>query len=232
MEQVIVVIAIIIGGGLLGGLAAFLVEREGSAQAAAANTVAPSLLRFLVMGIVASACVPLFLSLVKSGLFDNMIAAKGAENSFIFAGLCLIAAFVSRQFLDTVSRQLIRQVERLDERTKEVEETTQDVKDAMAEEGGETIPETPAPEAVPELSPGASASLPIGDETERRVLRAAGNKRYRNSAGISLETGIARPVVRQLMQSLKDKGLLAIEVNPATGKYKWMITDAGRSYLK
>lgn len=223
MQPTMAIVAIIIAAGAVGGFAAYLVEREpkASGATAAAAGATPSLRRFAVVGIVAAACVPLFLSLVKSALFAAMEAGQ-TESFFIFTGLCLVASFSSRQFLDTVSRQILRQVERIDEKTDRASADARTAVELVDDQAAE--PRTLEP---PGAGGEAFIDAPALDERERQVLGAATKLTFRTASGIAKDTGISRLQIGEYLDSLAAKGLIGPEVSPTTGGPRWRITPKG-----
>ena len=115
-ERFLHLIAIILGTGLLGGAAAWFSEPQAGPADPPLPT--PPLKRFLFLGVVAAACVPLFLSLLKSGLIDGIFKAPANAPAYeyylIFIGLCLIAAVSARRFIDSITAQLIKRLDQVD----------------------------------------------------------------------------------------------------------------------
>src|SRR6266446_3122599 len=123
MYQIWIVGGITLVAGLIGGWAGYLFDPVSSGDANV-QLRRHTRKRYLLLGLIAAACVPLFLSLLQSGLIANIFSPKKENNVeivpfsefLIFAGFCLIAALSSRTFLDTVSRQLMRDVQRANQR--------------------------------------------------------------------------------------------------------------------
>lgn len=111
MDRVALLLATIAFGGALGGWAAFLIDPVS--ETADGKRRKHALLRACVMGIIAAACVPLFLKLAQTGLV-NKIFDTPAPNAplplgeyFIFLGLCLVAAFSAHRVMGWLSDQLL-----------------------------------------------------------------------------------------------------------------------------
>jgi type II secretory pathway pseudopilin PulG len=80
----------------------------------------PNWKKSLVLGIIASAAIPLFLHIVDSNL---MLEAKiDFTNYFVFAGFCLIAAVFSTRFLDSLSSSIINRLQQVETRQTQQEE--------------------------------------------------------------------------------------------------------------
>lgn len=221
----LLILLVILFAGLLGGFAAYLSEPRAEAGAVEGLQPAPGLRRFLVVGVAAAACVPLFLSLVQSQLFANM-QAGAVEAFFIFAGTCLVAAFSARQFLDTVTRQLLQQV-------REARETAAEALD-KGEEALE-IAENPAPPrepTQPESMSEADAAPVALTEGERKILTAATRMTHRTATGIAKDAGISRTLISERLESLAQRGLMGIEPGPKSGRLRWHITPKGMASLQ
>src|SRR5687768_11800334 len=105
-------VLIIAASGILGGLAAWLSEPAPDDDTDSQARPARGWHQYVFLSIVAAACVPLFLSLLKSGLIDGIFKAPAEapayENYLIFIGLCLVAAVSARRFIDSITQQLIK----------------------------------------------------------------------------------------------------------------------------
>ncbi len=135
----ILVIGIMLLMGGFGGLVNYLQNRKSDPESDALGSVAG--------GIAAAFLVPLFLQMISSNLFEK--SQKDHIQLFVFAGFCLIAAIVSKSFLQTVAQRVLQLV---NETKREVGEVKKEVKGVAAEarEVKETLSE---PEAV-EITPG------------------------------------------------------------------------------
>lgn len=259
------VVGIIIVGGLFGGLAAYTVAARQVKPGEAALTRA-AFWEFILMGVLASACVPLFLSLLKSGLLDDLspkLAADGkvlvqpAFSSYlIFIGLCLIASFSSRRFIDTVSAQLFQRLEHVDAKVEKVDAKAEkadtkaeeaELKASKAAEAAESAKES-ASEALGEVEDAdnlkplsadlnkAKAHARTGKEAaialspdEHSVLDALTRKMYRTRSGIVEDSGVSRNRISELLEDLAAKKLALPTKSPRTGGQRWIITDRGRA---
>jgi len=111
-SDVIMLILIILISGIVGGFANYYrsLRNKGDRQY--------FLKRSIITGMVASACVPLFLNMVSSSLLQlkNQI-----PDLFVFTGFCLIAAYFSFSFLKSLSDRTLGE---LDQRTIELDKKT------------------------------------------------------------------------------------------------------------
>ena len=235
---ILVVVVIILIAGAAGGWAAYLSQPQRQARV---GRDPPALSRsvFIVLGIVAAACVPLFLSLLKSSLLSDVFKAGASTSSYesylVFAGLCLVAAFSSRRFIETVTDQIIRKVDqaRRDAAEAKVVASEANVVAQEAVSEMEAADEASAASS-PELL--AAAALDESDddgvmeairEDERRVLRSMANRTYRTASGISKDSGVPRHQVSDLLETLADRKLILATKSPRTGGARWAISKRG-----
>lgn len=245
------VVMIILLGGLLGGTAAYLVDGANRKEALSAMSETrpirdQPLLRFLLLGLIAAACVPLFLSLVKSGLITSIfsVAAPGAalvipyEDYLIFAGMCLIAAFSARTFIDSVSRQVLRKVESVEEKANVAARTASDAKKVATETANEVESidaNAKRPEAAEKLALDSPNFVPMTNfklsDDQMRVLQAMTFKPYRTHTGIAADSGVSPNRISDLLEDLHGHQLAVPTTSPTTGGARWTISKAGQEFL-
>lgn len=246
-------VAILIAvGGLVGGYAAYLAEERGSSEPA--NSSGSRTLRFLVLGLVASACVPLFLSLVRSDILSEIFTDannKRLESCLVFVGLCLIAAFSARSFIDSISQRILQQVKHAEARAEKADQKAEQADqkaekadqkaekaDQKAEKAQETTLETalevadegsaePSPELNHHKGVAVLENMPALEDVERRTLHALTKMTFRTATGIAADTGVSRSQISEALDSLKAKGLAETAVSPKTGGVRWKITSHG-----
>lgn len=148
-NYVFTLLGIMLLTGLLGGTANYLNSPKEER----------SLMRSLLMGLVATIAIPLFLKVVDSNILND---TKGdILNYFIYAGCCVLAAFYSARFLEGLSSRVLQNLQEKVDRTSE---TVQEQGNKINETADKTdmiidtqIPDpeqiTPVPEDVPELAP-------------------------------------------------------------------------------
>lgn len=240
MSDFVVVIIIMLSAGLVGGLAAYLADLtpQGAPKLALALP-GPALVRFLVLGVVAAVCVPLFLSLVKSGLMAGIFAARDEtrpapfEDYLVFTGLCLVAAFSARSFIDSVSKQVLRKVEQAEEAAAVATRTASQAEQIAAE----AVFEVEALDAGQPAQP--SAAFRVSDDedqnpdlrlsdAEERVLRALSTTTYRTRTGVAQDAGVSRNSISEVLDRLHARKLAMPATSPSTGGARWMISDLGR----
>src|SRR5664279_4557124 len=101
---------IMIAGGLLGGYAGYLIEKnrftQSSADANNGDVVKKEKVYFLITGVCAALLIPLFLSTISSQLMGD--AEKDPLKYFVFGGFCLLVAIFSKQFISSLSDKILK----------------------------------------------------------------------------------------------------------------------------
>ena len=113
------ILAIILVAGLIGGYAGHLESMfpgtanpppNSDSSETPSPTPQPDLKADLLIGLVASACVPALLKIMKVDLIDAIIKDPKNDGNWLYlAGLCLVAAYASRTFLSNFSNKVLKQ---------------------------------------------------------------------------------------------------------------------------
>jgi hypothetical protein len=251
--QIWAVGAIVVGSGVFGGWTAFLSDQaQHRVNPEQANS--PYLLRYIALGLSATICVPLFLSLVQSALIPKIfnpdkvdgVVTTPYSDFLIFGGICILAAISARKFLDTLSDKILRDVSQLkkktdridqkavaaEERAARAEEKAQDASSVSLDVLDEQAAE---PRLEPELSElGAAPAGPTLDLTplEQKTLSSLMKVTFRTATGIGQNLGIPRNQIGDLLDSLASKRLVERTTSPATGGPRWKITALGVRTLR
>lgn len=96
----LMILGIMLTMGLLAGIANFFLS---SAEDHASGR---SLVKFIVLGIVAALTVPLFLNMTSSNLLEFGRSRPNAL--FVFAGFCLIYVLLSRRIFESIAQKLMQ----------------------------------------------------------------------------------------------------------------------------
>jgi hypothetical protein len=209
MEHYIMIIVLMSGAGFLGGITNYLrFEQEKKDWA--------FFWRNVLMGISASALVPLFLTMISSNLLKE--SASDSSRFFIFFGFCLIASLSSKAFIQTVSDRLLND---LNKTKKELKEFKKDVQPIVSKE-------TEPQEAERDASLLKISDFGLFDENSKKVLHALGRGNYvwRTLGGIVQETGIPTETVLNSLNWLSSKRLVEAGV-----KGRWGLTLKGRDFF-
>jgi len=105
---VVSTIVMILLAGILGGGINCLQARKAD------DPVPKSIGYYFLLSIAAAFSVPLFLSLTKSELLQNVLSTTPplkTEDWFILFAVCLVAAIYAQTFLETISKNLLQRVQ-------------------------------------------------------------------------------------------------------------------------
>lgn len=195
-----------IAGGL-GGLANYLTSQIDD------NEANPWQKR-VVVGAIAAAVVPAFLTLISSSIIKEQMTST---DYFVFAGFCLLAGFSSKAFLTSMSKGLLDRVKNVEERQSTLELEVDPILEKETE-----IDED-------ELSELASLNL---IETDKKVLDALANPKFtrRYLKGIVTDTQISQMEVLDSLQKLKDMELVKQRTNNKSELF-WL-THKGRKTVR
>ncbi|WP_196157653.1 YEATS-associated helix-containing protein [Reinekea sp. G2M2-21] len=209
-------VTIILMAGVFGGLLNYYMQ----AQVDPENTNMPG---SILGGLGGAALVPLILFLVSN---DLMTESQGdPSKALIFAGICLIAAWASRFFLNTVTKRIVQETHtarlRTDELMIELRMLQRELEPMLemeteGEEESEILPLPPEEEL---------------DVTTANVLTALGNGRYifRSQAGLARETNLDEHTLSKTLGIIVARDLGG-KILSKKGT-RWFISQKGRNYL-
>lgn len=124
MTPVLIIVIIIVLAGLLGGITNFFLVYIPDADADQSRFL---LYKSILMGICASFTVPLFLQVLPNTLLD--LEDMDSKNYFILAGLCVLAAFFSKRFLEDLYSRLNNLEKKTETAGKKADEAKKEVDD-------------------------------------------------------------------------------------------------------
>ena len=101
----LVIFLIIILSGLLGGFAAYYLNK---AEGKSIKSEGKSIIKSLILGVVASFIVPLFLNMISSNLLIE--AQRNIIKIYIFIGFCILASVFSKNFLENMYNKILQQM--------------------------------------------------------------------------------------------------------------------------
>jgi hypothetical protein len=248
----IAIFGLFFGTAMVGGFAAWLSEREQRAikldGAGEGRNSWIGCLVYLVGALVSTFSVPLLLRLADSALMDHVLrpGSEGARASdvWVLAGFCLIAAFSSKAFIQSLSERVIELAESASRTANAAKEQAQESSEAVSqvEEVVENLSDTDdVPQAVPMVAAGSS---PSGNEAtpekveavwlsnaELEVLHAFINSAFsrRTMSNVSKDLDLPLALTRRLISGLVDKGMLDELISSKTGRHLYRLTLLGRA---
>lgn len=207
--HMLLILAIMVVTGLLGGAANYyLAERE--------NAAANDWIKYPVLGVVAALTVPLFLNMMSSTLLEG--ARTKPVDFFAFAGFCLVYVIASRRWFESAVQRLFGQVEQV---RKDLREMQQEAHEPLIAAREEPVVASSKDEARDSLS-----------YNDVEILRAIAEENfvYGNLAAICERTGLARDFVSQRLTALKAQVLIETRINDKNVLH-WTVSAKGRSLL-
>jgi hypothetical protein len=243
------VLLVMFGAGVFGGLVNYYLALEpaptkpdvkpavtSANSEPPAATLAPSVVRSVIVGVAAAALVPLFLNTLSSNVLANILNPMSNDEArrslLIFGGFCLIAAISSTAFIRTISDRVLRM---------EVKAARQEASDAKtkAVHVEETVAPIVAKETEPEASPtrarvtGAHAELSeeAAASPEDQVLQflVPGRWTFRTLPGLAKDTGLDLAEIERIVHDLHRRGLVDRIATP-NGE-RWLLTPEGRALV-
>lgn len=217
-NHIFILATVMLLAGIFGGLVNYYLYGDKDPDAA-------SLPRFLVVGVGASFLVPVILDFVSSEL---VLESQGDPSRLlIFTGFCLIAALVSRFFIDNLSDRILTEAKVAKERAEEAQHGLRLMQtELLPLIDTETEQESAESEA---LVLQASEEL---DVTSTKVLKilASGRFIFRSLGGICREANEEETAMLRTLHVLVTRSL----AGKVVGKngVRWHITEKGRHVME
>ncbi len=223
------------------------------------------LVRFIFAGAIVAFTVPLVLSLAQSSLTKTILEHKSGQGNLeyayvellILAGLCIIAAFASRRFMETLTDRVLDQVQQADKRARKAQQTAVGAdkkaeeaveKAELSEEGVDRVMEAQAVERIGRPSGKQQVVLPITTieevpistieevqqtltDEEKAILRAAGHYTTRTLTGVARDAHVPRSEVGEIIDRLVEKGAISYTTSANTGGPRVQLTPLGTTVL-
>lgn len=210
-SHMLLILAIMILCGILGGLANFfLADRQGPPKPGEWR-------KYPVLGVVAALTVPLFLNMISSTLLEG--ARTRPVDFFVFAGFCLIYVVASRRLFENVAQRLLGQLD-------VVKRDMAQLKQQQFEQEA-LVREDRAERSEPTADPRETLSY-----NDIEILRALSEESYvyGNLASLCDKTGLARDLVSQRLTVLKNLGILETRINEKNVLH-WFVSPRGKQLL-
>ncbi|MET3502761.1 uncharacterized protein YneF (UPF0154 family) [Mucilaginibacter rubeus] len=197
--------------GLLGGFANWVIlsDEKNASNEQSNNRGKIIWKKSLILGITASFMVPLFLTTISSELLNKPLEGTFNKSYLVFAGFCLLAAVLSKQFIES----LYQKVMKAEARAKEAEDIANKAKDKIeAVENNFSEPETDANQQVLDNNRAENT-------IEDRIIEAIRNVKYlyRSTSGITNDLSKHQPIpkeeVRMILNQMVGQGRLQTKVN-------------------
>ncbi len=231
--NIILLLVAMIGSGLLGGAANYLLlHKDDPAYAKRA--------RSFVLGLVAALLAPLFLKTISSDMVDKITNIRYGSgipfDFFVFVSFCLLVAVFTRTFAETVAKRLAAEVEKAKRESQEAqiratlaEERSSQVEPLLRqvmEERTEPLPESARASVPPQLM-----DLPV-DHTDRELLKALlnGQYSYRTASSLAAEVQMEEYDAVKRLERMREQALAGKKTTPT--RNLWFLTDKGCNWLE
>jgi hypothetical protein len=217
----LLILTVLVVAGILGGFVNFLLAKPD-------DVPPPSKTRSVVIGLAASALVPLFLNMISSNLIDLIVGGNNMKLLVMF-GFCLVAAISSTAFIRTLSDRVLSEAKQAKrealEAKAEVSEVQQAIQPIVDKETEADLPDTPQTQQ-------RALDQPLS--AEEKLLSALGGGQWalRTEKGLAKEIGMDRTEAARLLQELRSRGLVGrSHVRGGERGTRWYITETGRAAL-
>jgi Bacterial regulatory protein, arsR family len=200
------VLMILVAGGVGGAI--------NHLQARKADELIPkSSVYYFLLSIAAAFSVPLFLSLTKSELLQDVLTLdqSKAQDWFILFAMCLVAAIYAQNFLETVSKNLLQRVQAAVDTSQKAAQTANKALE-------QSLNADTDPAAKTNFTKAVAASVTLSghaDPNRQKILDALKNPKYRlgrrTIAGIAAETNLSSAAISTILDKLIAEGIVAKE---------------------
>ncbi len=229
-KLLITIICIMFIAGFIGGIANYFRD-DGNAEWNWFN-----IFKSIMLGIVAAAIVPLFLYLVQSKLLNPSTYDENFFNYFVFTGFCLIAAYSSTGFLQSVSASVLKQLEEVKKKTDKIEEQTEETSELVGEvvdkdTGSEENTDEISKEKESDYESSRGDVIKLSNNGLLYKAFTDGKFTFRTLGGLSKATGITKSELEGIMEDCKKRKLVKEFIN-RDGEAIFSITNKGKIVLK
>ncbi len=231
--NIILLLVAMIGAGVLGGAANYLLLHKDDPAYAKRS-------RSFVLGLVAALLAPLFLKTISSEMVDKISTIRFGEgvpfDFFVFISFCLLTAMFSRTFAETVAKRLATQVEKASRESEEAqlramaaEEKAREAEPVLRQVMEERT--EPLPASARGAIPLSLQDLPV-DSKDRALLHALsnGNYSYRTAGSLAEEAAMADADAVKHLEKMREQSLAGKKTTDA--RNLWFLTDRGSTWLE
>jgi ribosomal protein S25 len=225
MNNVLLLILLIAGGGVLGGLANYFMNRTQP------GWLKGDFWKSVVVGLAAAAVVPLFLQTVSSNLVAeclNNTSADQVVSCLVFFGFCTIAAIFSARFLTSIADKVLREVEEMKQTQNELVQTTDALVDVNSDDqGGATSLESLKSDDDGGLESFGREPKPAPQLTSEEKLMwnmENGRRSFRTVDVLAKDAGLDVSTVENILQSMENRGIVKKMRRNSDGETLWMLS--------
>lgn len=198
MNQIVLISILVCSSGLVGGVGNFFRSEENM------ENWRFRLGRSVLLGIIAAFTVPLFLNMVSSDLLQF---GNGITDYFVFIGFCLIAAFFSNRFMNSVGDKILHDLEQVKRKTDIIEEETKE----NAEKVEVLVEDRTDGGTVGSVDPNLQAlENEMPKELVTKIFQSFNNDKFkfRTVGGIARDSGLDSDKAKELIEKLENKQIV------------------------
>ena len=219
LSHIGILLLIILISGILGGLANYFLDRTER------NWNGYDVLKSALLGIVASATIPLFLKIVSSSLMKD--AETNPLEYFVFCGFCLIAAAFSTRFLQGIGERVLQELKEVKKSNAELKEATEEVKKDNEElkETTNTILLTGSDDQAEGPAAEVEQTEPLFEEAPELESLRGGERSAKPKTAKKIETKRPETVLMEKFKDPKYKFRTMQGLSKATGMEEKTVAD-------
>ncbi|MFN0213881.1 MAG: YEATS-associated helix-containing protein [Saprospiraceae bacterium] len=215
----VITITIIIIAGILGGLANYYMEQANGS----------SLYKSVLLGLTASATVPLLLNTLSSNLTEKCVGGDHVSY-FVFFGFCTVSAIFSSKFLQTLGDKLLQELKDVKKKQDELSDTTDVLVAQNSDPSDSPAAATPAPGDGSEFESfkggSASTSAQAGTMSEEQKILTTLQRStfaFRTVEGIAKDAGLDLALVQSKLLELELQGKVKKTNRKRDGVMVWSL---------
>jgi hypothetical protein len=212
-DHLLIVAGIILGAGLLGGLAGYLMrEPDDSGRK-------KGVWRWLLLGVVASALMPLALSILSSTVVADSV--KDPYKYFIFGGLCLIVAVFANKFIALFGENVLKRLLRAERNAEETNRRVDVLIDSQI-----------ADEEIQPMKKVRKGSAPPNvDELIMEILAGAPTGKFYSAAALGNATAHPEYHIADELNKLRERGAVTV-LTRSDGTEYWAVNPRNRKQAR
>ena len=203
--KILIIVIIILFAGLLGGVTNFFLIWEKDMDSRESKML---FIKSILMGLCASVTVPLFLQILPNTLLE-IGDSMPAKNYLIIAGLCVLAAYFSKRFLE----DLYDKVNKIEKKTDNIDIKVEEAKKAVEDVELQNQELDNIDDIVKDVVD--KSNTPISPVDIVKVTDAVLNTTYsyRTIPGIAEDTLHDTNKVKEILDLLKNYGYVEMKKN-------------------
>lgn len=203
--KIFIIVLIILFAGLLGGVTNFFLIWEKDMESRESKML---FIKSILMGLCASVTVPLFLQILPNTLLE-INESMPAKNYLIIAGLCVLAAYFSKRFLE----DLYDKVNKIEKKTDNIDQKVDEAKKAVEDVELQNQELDNIDDIVKDVVD--KSNTPISPAEIEKVTNAVLNTTYsyRTIPGIAEDTLRDTGKVKEILDLLKNCGYVEMKKN-------------------